>query len=267
MTNCFFLSEWISDQRGKSNEGRKAENIDLRFMPYNFTGGHDDRDKDSAENYEFEWTLLQSAPYPVLVTGLDTSINYVNPAFESLSGFTCSELLGRKSPYPWWPLEKIGEYGQANTEGRKIELNKLERYYQNKNGELFWVALHIAPVKYKGEIHHYIANWVDITERKRAEEALLESEARFRMLSETSLSGIFIFCNARFTYVNPAFAAMVACRSRDDLIRCDPSYLIHPDDRNLITKATRRRLRGNKLIFNIPFVVFAEMAKSSGSKY
>jgi two-component system sensor kinase FixL len=203
------------------------------------------RDTDLRTSYEFSRTLLQSGPYPVLVTGLDTSVQYVNPAFENLTGFTSAEVLGQKSPYPWWPPEKIPEYERANLEGRKIELNKLERYYQKKNGEVFWVAIHIAPVKYEEETRYFIANWVDFTERKRAEEALQESEARFRMLSENSLAGIFIVRHGRLSYVNPAFAVMLG-RPRNELVGCIPSSLVHPEDWNRVNEAIRMRLRGEQ---------------------
>jgi two-component system, LuxR family, sensor kinase FixL len=122
------------------------------------------------DSYEFNLTLLQSAPYPMVVTGRDTSIQYVNPAFENLSGFTRDELIGQKSPYPWWPPEKLQEYTKANAPGRRKELNKLERCYQKKNGEVFWVVLYIAPVRGKGDTQYFIGNYVDITERRRAEQ-------------------------------------------------------------------------------------------------
>jgi two-component system, LuxR family, sensor kinase FixL len=122
------------------------------------------------DSYEFNLTLLQSAPYPMVVTGRDTSIQYVNPAFESLTGFTRGELIGLKSPYPWWPPEKLKEYEKANAPGRRKELNKLERCYRKKNGDFFWVVLYIAPVKGRGDTQYYIGNYVDITERRRAEQ-------------------------------------------------------------------------------------------------
>ena len=128
------------------------------------------RNSAAQESQEMNRTLLQSTPYPVLVTELDSSVSYVNPAFEKLTGFTHEEILGHLSPYPWWPPEKVPEYEEANVEGRKKELNKLERYYQKKNGEIFWVAIHIAPVRINGGIRCFISNWVDVTEQKRAEE-------------------------------------------------------------------------------------------------
>jgi PAS domain S-box-containing protein len=145
-------------------------------------GGHK-KSPDLHESSEFGRTLLQSAPYPILVTDLDTSINYVNPAFERLTGYISEELLGQKSPYPWWPPEKQQEYGEANGPGRTKELNELERYYRKKNGELFWVTLHIAPVKFDGKTRCFIAIWIDFTEQRRAEQ---EADSLRQIMSHVS---------------------------------------------------------------------------------
>ncbi len=209
-------------------------------------------DADLQESFEFSRTMIENLPYPVLVTNLDSSVQYANPAFEKLTGFTSLELLGRKSPYPWWPAEKVPEYSAANAPGRSIELNKLERYYRKKNGEELWVVLHIAPVRYKGKIHWFVGNYLDFTERKKSEEALHESESRFRMLSENSLAGIFIVRDDRFRYVNPAFANMLGS-PREQLIGADPRRWVHASDLDSANAATRSRLKGEQT--HIPYTV------------
>lgn len=50
----------------------------------------------------FNSGLLENAPNPIVVSNIDSSIKYVNTAFENLTGYFSSELVGRKSPYPWW---------------------------------------------------------------------------------------------------------------------------------------------------------------------
>jgi PAS domain S-box-containing protein len=206
--------------------------------------------EDFQGSYEFLQTVLDSAPYPILVTGLDSSVRYVNPSFEKLTGFTVAELTGQKCPYPWWPPEKIPEYNAANDEGRKKDLNKLLRIYFKKNGEYFWAVVYIAPVRSHGNTLGFIANWVDVTERKRTEAALQESETRFRMLSENSLSGIYIFRHGRLSYVNLALAEMLG-RSREELTTCELDALVHPEDREALNENMQNRLRGEQT--HIPY--------------
>ena len=59
------------------------------------------------EMREFSFNLLTSSHNPVLVINPDTSIRYVNPALELLTGFNQSELIGQKPPYPWWTEETV----------------------------------------------------------------------------------------------------------------------------------------------------------------
>ena len=54
------------------------------------------------ESEEFSSSLLDNSLTPILVVNQDTSIEYANPSFEALAGFTSAEIIGKKPPYPWW---------------------------------------------------------------------------------------------------------------------------------------------------------------------
>ena len=128
------------------------------------------------ESQQFSSSLLESSPNPITVINLDTSIRYVNPAFEKLTGFTLAEIAGRKAPYSWWPEEQRKEITAALKDTMAHGGRRSERIFQKRNGERFWVALNSAPVVYKGKPIYFILNWLDITERKRMEEQLMMTE-------------------------------------------------------------------------------------------
>ena len=179
---------------------------------------------------DFNKNLLSNAPNPVLVTNPDTSIRYINPAFETLTGFSREELIGCRSPYPWWPKDDFRRLETANTEGRKKDLNILERHYINKDGQMFWVTVGIKPVKFDGEVEYYLSNWVDITERKQAEEALKESEGRLRATVTNAPIGISTAdADKRFTSANEAFCRVLGY-TEDELRKLTFKDITHPDD-------------------------------------
>jgi PAS domain S-box-containing protein len=124
------------------------------------------------ESEEFNTSLLNNSPNPIVVINPDTSVRYVNPALKELTGFSSAEIIGRKAPYPWWTEETLKKTSRDLEEAMRKGANKVEELFQKKNGERFWVEITSTPVKSKGELKYYLANWVDITERKRAEEKI-----------------------------------------------------------------------------------------------
>ena len=83
-------------------------------------------------------------------------------------------------------------------------------------------------------------------DRKRAAEALAESETRFRRLAETAPCAIFIYQGERFTYVNEA-ASTVAGYSRAEFLGMSFWDLVHPDMRELVRERGLARQRGEEV--------------------
>ena len=84
----------------------------------------------------------------------------------------------------------------------------------------------------------------DITERKRAEEALRESEDKFRSFAEQSLVGIYLISGDVFKYVNPKFAEMFGYSVNECLDNMHFPQLVHPEDLATVEKQVGKRLSG-----------------------
>ena len=137
------------------------------------------------DSEEFSSNLLNNSPHPILVINPDTSVRYVNPALETLTGFSSEEIVGRKAPYRWWTEETMQKTGEDLKEAMRKGVRKLEELFQKKNGERFWVEITSIPIRENGAFKHYLANWVDITDRKQAEEALRESEGKLNAMLQS----------------------------------------------------------------------------------
>lgn len=138
------------------------------------------------ESEEFSSNLLDNSPNPIIVINPDTSVRYVNPALEKLTGFSSSELVGLKAPYPWWTEETA----QKTEASFKIALAKspetVEEIFQNIEGKNFWVEATITPIRIDGVCKYYLSNWVDITDRKQAQDLLRIQSDLAIYLSATS---------------------------------------------------------------------------------
>ncbi|TXT64115.1 MAG: putative Signal transduction histidine kinase [Promethearchaeota archaeon] len=123
------------------------------------------------ENSErFSSTLLENSPNPILVINPNKSIRYINPAFEDLTGFNASEILNRKTPYPWWFEEGLSIEEKQYRLYLKNASNKVEDIFKKKDGTKFWVDITTTPIQEKGELKYFLVNWIDITGRKEAEQ-------------------------------------------------------------------------------------------------
>ena len=85
----------------------------------------------------------------------------------------------------------------------------------------------------------------DITELRQSEDELSEVKERFRVLAESSLTGIYLTEQDRFTYVNPALAKMFGYEVEEVVGRLGSADLTCPDDRPLVAENMRRRLQGD----------------------
>jgi PAS domain S-box-containing protein len=150
------------------------------------------------ESEEFNSTLLTNTPNGIFVTYPDGTIKYVNPAFETLTGYSLAEIIGMKTPYPWWSKDYKDEIEASlmeTTPGEGINLGeKLAKQttFQKKNGELFTVDLNATLINKNGKREYILVSWIDITARKKAEEALKESEERFRAIFEQASDSIVL---------------------------------------------------------------------------
>ena len=137
--------------------------------------------KQAEEQLRKLFRAVEQSPATVMITGTDANIEYVNPKFTQLTGYTLEEVIGKnprilKSGET--PPEEYKLLWETITSGREW---RGEFHDKKKNGDLYWESASISCIKNpEGVITHFVAVKEDITERKRAEEerAALQDQLR-----------------------------------------------------------------------------------------
>jgi PAS domain S-box-containing protein len=116
--------------------------------------------------------LLEKSPVPMCVVNADTSIGYINPALEKLTGFSAQMLSGAKPPYPWQVHSSPETILKLPGKRERGKTQRQEQLFRKKNGDKFWVEITSKLIKNGGQPRFHLQTWVDITESRRLRENL-----------------------------------------------------------------------------------------------
>jgi PAS domain S-box-containing protein len=174
--------------------------------------------------------LIECNPLAIVVLRADGSIVDCNKAFEDLFGYSREEVILRRLDELIVPDEEREEALQLTDRARAGEQVHAEVRRVHKAGHHLEVAVHGVEVSVGGKHSGVFAIYEDISERKRAQEALQQSERRSRTLFEHVPDPIFIFDKASNLFLDCNSAVeRIYGYSRDEL-RSKTPYDLHPPE-------------------------------------
>jgi PAS domain S-box-containing protein len=178
----------------------------------------------------------------------DGWITFVNPRFAELFGVTFDDIRAKK--YHMLDLVSPKNHDLLKDRARRLELGEIvplqfELIAQNKNGVEFEIEVSVNHVVFQGRrITQGVAR--NITERKASENALRQSETRFRSMFEEARIGIVLSDHhSRMQSINPAFARMLGY-GQDELEGMSFSEITHPEDIDLNVTLFNELFRGER---------------------
>jgi PAS domain S-box-containing protein len=185
----------------------------------------------------------------IVVDVEDGDFNFAgwNKAAEALSGIPREQIRGKRFEDIFNASEanKLRTYYQQCVQQRQVISFEDSILYESQT---FWLLTQLNPLFDKnGNVYRVVATCVDISERKRIEEALQISEARFRGLVENASDAIFIYsAENKFTYVSPRITDILG-HQVSDILGKDNTFYLHDDDVVQVKNFTKYVLEtGNK---------------------
>src|SRR5213594_3186524 len=191
--------------------------------------------------------ILDASPVGIVLFGRDQTVQRCNAAFERLVGWTADEIVGRRLRLPE-SIEKRWTSLVARL-NRGERFSGLEIRITRKDGFEFDAALACAPfTDERGGPAGFVANIEDISDRKRAEEALRRSEAYLAEAQRLSHTGSWAWdiATGELTHSSEEHSRLLGFDPQGDRPSRDEfRQRIHPEDRgrilDVVDKAARER--------------------------
>jgi two-component system, sensor histidine kinase and response regulator len=178
-------------------------------------------------------TAFDHAAIGMSLVNLDGRFFRVNAALCGLTGYSEAELLTKTFQEITHPDDLQADLAQVDRLlAGEIRAFQMEKRYLRKDNEVIWIRLSTALVRdAQGAPLHSIGQLEDITERKRAEETVRISEARFRSLIGNATDLITILdADGVIHYQSPPIERILGYH-REELVGRNAFELVHPDDR------------------------------------
>jgi diguanylate cyclase (GGDEF)-like protein/PAS domain S-box-containing protein len=176
----------------------------------------------------------------------DGVFKYINTRLAEINGYVVEELIDKKGPKDLvlpedWPM--VEENTRKRLSG-EVESLYFEFRGITKNNRIINLEAYGSRTMYRGR-PAVVGTLLDITDRKRAEEKLRESEERFRQLAENIREVFYISEQGITRYVSPAYMEIWG-RSPRHLYEEPKSILdtVHPEDRDRVMKSLRMKNQG-----------------------
>jgi len=195
---------------------------------------------------------VEQNPASIIITNIKGEIEYVNPKFTQLTGYSLDDALGQNP--------RILKSGTTTPEEYKrlweviTSGNEWHGEFRNrkKNGEFYYESASISPITdEKGNITHFLAVKEDITERKQVEEALSKSQKEFQNYFNSSSVGLSVTSPDKiWIEVNQKLCDLFGY-TKEELIGLTWEKLSHPEDLSANLELFQQALDGKIASYEI----------------
>lgn len=182
------------------------------------------------ERLETERALINTPADMAVLLDANGIIQNINDNYAKVLGKTPEDLLGACL---WSLMPPQVRDSRRNSFHQAIQTTQIVRF------EEYWVDqcydILVNPIlSRQGTVARVAITARNITERKQAENAIAESEEKYRSLVEMSPDAILIHQDGKIVYVNPAVVNLTRSSDANDLIGRDVLEMIHPDDHGVV---------------------------------
>lgn len=211
-----------------------------------------------AESYNNSQTMfrriVETSNEGILRIDANCKISYVNKKMLQILGCTEWEIIGHELE-DWLFPEDLEEHRDKVDERLKGVQDIYERRLRKKDGSEVWLIISASGTfDEKGVYTGSFGMCTDITERKKQEKELKESEERYRLLFAHAPVGIVLHSEGRVLDINPAALKIFGANNVDELLGRPILKNVHPDHVEIAANNIKRMVMGEKGIYPYEYV-------------
>lgn len=241
-----------------------SKTITFGGFPADFVMGIDITERKKAEEKMREEeqrfrTLAEHSSDMILLIDRQGTILYENPAVDKILGLNPEERIGKNVFENLHP----DDFNVVSRNFKILLSDKnsppLRDEIRIRNAQGIWHTFEAVGISlpHGDVVETIMINLRDITERRKVEQSLRESEEKFRVLTESSPTAILLYQDDKWVYANPATTDITGYSSQEllGMIFWD---IVHPDDRQLVQERGQRRQRGESVANRYSFRIISK---------
>ncbi|MFZ5646922.1 MAG: PAS domain S-box protein [Bacillota bacterium] len=224
-------------KKNKTTRGNLADFIETTHE-YNKLDASEIKNKKAEKLFRI---LFNNSPIGIYIL-LDGRFQFVNPQFQSMTGWIRDELIGIVNP-----LRIVHPQDRQSVRENTVKMLKGERTSPfefrriNRSGETRWSMGTVTSIQ-KDRRNLIMGTILDITDLKKAEVELRESEERYRGLVELSPDAIAVHCDGRIVFINKSGTERLGAVKQEEVIGRPLLDFVHPDCHGIVIQRVHEML-------------------------
>ena len=204
---------------------------------------------ESVKAQEIYRSLLKTSANAIVTYDMEGRATYVSDSFTQIFGWTLDEVKGKRIPFVpesemQETMRRVRAIVRDGIPGRDFESKRCTKY-----GRIVDVSVSASRFNdHEGQPAGLLVILCDITERKLARQALLESEERYRRLVEQLPDATTVHQDGRVVFANPAAAVLLGAGTTEELIGVAVMDFLLPQDREKTSRQLVRVVRDGSVI-------------------
>ncbi len=195
---------------------------------------------------------FENIPDVLVIYGPDLRIRYINESIVRLTGRAQEEFIGKREEEVWPPgvyqhylptMEKAVETCAQQTVESTVDIPG--------RGTSQFSSTYIPILNDTGEIQEVLGITQDLTESRRAEQALRESEELYRNLMEAAPIGVAVHSEGKVVFVNKAGLKIMRAESEDEIIGKSITEIVYPTHLDEALDRVRRMMEGEEGLYPV----------------